>query len=703
MSDTEHKVLVKFETNTKQLQAAMGQITKQAKTLQKTTAQQTKQALSTNKQAAKIQQQIARQAKTQGPQQLTNLKKQNRELTATNRLLQTQTALWGKLKRAVGGLFGGGGGGSGGGGSGGGGGRGGSSPGFWRGLGAGLGRSPNLSRYGIGHGLGTGLRAGIGLAGGGLAALATMPFAAISSDYQAFVTYQRSMGQLSGLNRGAPFGAGYTPNMFNLKDNPNGLTHKLGKLGYMPEEVASLAGQFGRSTGSSKYTQYGATAARVLGMDAGEMSGMFGSLRLGSGQFGAAEKSQFQKMLQAAVKGGVDASTLPEYLSGVKALTDKASGSTGGVVSSLPYAQLLSVFNKSGAPGLSGARGASIAGALEHAIKAPGGGEEGQAMMLSALGFGSGKSYYQALRAQQQGFQTSEGANVVKTMFDYFDRTYGGPGEYSNLALHKVTGLNLSQIEELRGVLGDKDKFAELLKESTATELDVLKNIDKNMEEFLKQSARAAEIQIRDITRGERYAETTERIQDILHDFMDQLSPTIEKIIKVLPPVLETLTSGINELVTFFAHPAEYFSLDDERPDIEKAQKLTKQARAVIERLDRGETLSREEINRALENVREAQSLWAKVVESPGAASLIAADPALSIDAETMPAVRQRAIDRLTTALETASTRMEMFMQTRPVPATEADLGNVSEAVRALGGFVEPSPRATPSHTGGAR
>jgi hypothetical protein len=552
MSVTEHEVRVKFTGDTKSVEASTKRMAKEANKLSKQQKTDFGETLKRQKQTQKI----------SGPQQqrqlTTELKKQNQEYRLTNRLLTQMAAGWQRVAQAAknaGKAIAGGGGGAGRGRAGGGGG--GGSPGFGAGFKAGWGPNPSFSRYGLGHGLATGARAGIGLAGGGLAALATAPIAAISSDYQAWMTYQRSLGGLAGLNKGARFGAGYTMGGMGQ------LTEKMSHLGYMPEEVSNMARTFGRSTGSSAYTGYGGTAAKVLGMDPSEISNLFGEMRRGAGGFGAAQKSDFQKILAAGVKAGVDASTLPEYLEGVQHLTQRAGGAAGGAVSTLPYAQLLAMFEKSGAAGLKGARGSSVLSALEEGFKSPGGGDEGLAVIMGSLGFGragGNTSYYSAKKMMEQGFSGPGGAGNLKNLFDYVDRVTGG-GEEANLYMEGLMGgrLTLDQIETVRGAMaggmsgGDLSK---MLEEMTASELDVLHSIDDNMKEFLSAGARAAHIQKRDIDRGGEYSKSIETMQDTLHQFFDNMAPLIKDVLPAISDGLKFMTEGMTELLNFLRDPA---------------------------------------------------------------------------------------------------------------------------------------------------
>ncbi len=592
MSVTEHEVRIKFTGDTKSVEASTKRMAKEANKLSKQQKVDFGETLKRQKQTQKL-------AGPQQQRQLTGeLKKQNQEYRLTNRLLTQMAAGWQRVAQAAKNAAKavGGGGGAGGAGRGRGGG-GGGAPGFGAGFRAGLGPSPSFSRYGLGHGLATAGRAGIGLAGGGLAALATAPIAAISSDYQAWMTYQRSLGGLAGLNKGARFGAGYT------MGGVDKLSGRMAELGYMPEETVNAARAFGRSTGSSRYTDLGMTAAKVTGMDVGEISSLFGDIRRGAGGFGAEQKSDFQKILSAGVKAGVDASTLPEYLEGLSSLTGRAGSAAGGAVSALPYAQLLAMFQKSGAAGLKGARGASVLSALEEGFKSPGGGDEGLAVIMGSLGFGragGNTSYYSAKKMMEQGFQGPGGAGNLKNLFGYVDRITGG-GEEANLYMEGLMGgrLTLDQIETVRGAMSSgasSGDISKMLESMTASELDVLHSIDDNMKEFLSAGARAAHIQKRDIDRGEKYSGSIERMQDVLHNFFDKMSPLIEEVLPHLADGLEFMTTGVTELVTQMrnlvhvldpdqAVSGEY-TWEQQKKAALSAEKLDKNLRSQLEGVD---------------------------------------------------------------------------------------------------------------------
>lgn len=702
MSVTEHEVRVKFTGDTKSVEAGTKRIAKEANKLSKQQKTDFGETLKRQKQTQKL-------AGPQQQRQLTGeLKKQNQEYRLTNRLLTQMAAGWQRVaqaaKNAAKAVSGGGAGrgrGSGGGGP----------PGFWAGVkrGGDFG-GPGMSRYGLGHGLATGARAGIGLAGGGLAALATAPIAAISSDYQAFVTYQRSLGSLSGLNKGARFGAGYT------LGGVDKLTEKMGHFGYMPEEVANAARMFGRSTGTSKSAGYGMVASKALGMDVSEISGMFGELRRGAGGFGAEQKSDFQKMLAAGVKAGVDASTLPEYLEGLSSLTGRAGSAAGGAVSALPYAQLLAMFQKSGAAGLKGARGASVLGSLEEGFKSPGGGDEGLAVIMGSLGFGragGNTSYYQAKKMMQQGFQGEGGAGNLKNLFDYVDRITGG-GEEANLYMEGLMGgrLTLDQLETVRGAFGkgasteDVDK---MLASMTATELDVLHSIDDNMKEFLSAGSRAAHVQKQDIDRGALTADSIERMQDILHDFFNKVAEPIAEVLPRIADGLEFMTSGMTKLVEVFTKESTVI------PDaaaaeaaFDKAIKLEKVSKQLETNPDSvSDTQLREIVAAnagaaaAIRQYGEQESFGASVQEMLEQAAIgLGLTEGNETTADIMGRQRSERIDRAAEALDRLADRLNRGNDVDPARInTEREL---IAAMQALGIAIPAGSRALIDSTGGS-
>lgn len=560
--DTEYNVKVKFIGDTKNLESSMDRVGKTSKKLER-------QAIITQKREVKHRRAIKKETEALRKYyeriEAPSLKRKNfvlqsqvKQMAAQTKELQKQHSWLAKIRNMIGGGGRGGGGvpGAPGGPGGPGGGPGG--PGAHGGPGGG----PGGRRRGVGVGMRFGRVGGFlrglgftaaSLAAAGAGATIAMPFRAVGSDYQAYIAYTRGMAPLAGLARGMPFGAG--ARLGNLdgsdKGSVNAMAERLAKYGYMSDEVVRAAGVFGRATGSTRDTEYGLKAARGLGLDPNAIAAIFAEMRRAEGSFGAQGKRDFQRMMAAAVKSGVDASTLPEYFEGVTSMVDRAGGALGGSVSVLPYAQLLSLFEKSQFAGLKGARGASVASAIEEAIKRPGGGAEGTAIMMAAIGgfgrVGGMGSYYEAKKAMQMGFQGEGGASVIKNLFDYVDHISGG-GQEANLLLEGLLGgrLTLDQIETVRKAI-DQGKSGEdlqkVLKEMTASELDVLKKIEKNTSAraFLEASAHSAKILRQNIRRGAEFKDPIERMQDIIQKFLSAVQPLVTQVLKVTAGLMEKL------------------------------------------------------------------------------------------------------------------------------------------------------------------
>lgn len=552
MSETKHRVLVEIDADTKKYEAGTRRVAKDANKLTKDQKKAMGESIANTK---KLHQTIGnpQQQSRNAQQELRHLREKIKLINTENRLIRERTRAmsaaitkqrkdYERAERTT------------------------VRGGFRKAMGF---QNPNDRnapnwRSRLGAGLGGALRAGIGLGGMGLAALASIPVQAISQDYQAYFSYARQRGGLAGLARGAPFGAGLTTGSVDE------FRERMGGLGYSPEE--SLAGikSFTRATGSGSAAAPGMRAARALGLETDEVSGIFAELRRGGGSFGEKGYRDFQRVLAAAVKSGVDSSTLPEYLEGVKSLTAGAGGAAGGAVSALPYAQLLAIFEKSGAAGLKGARGASMAGALEEGIKHPGGGDEGLAVVMASMGFGragGNTSYYAAKKMMEQGFQGPQGSAAIKNLFDYVDTITGG-GEESNLYMEGLMGgrLTLDQIETVRKALTEgasTDDVSKMLEDMTATELDHLTSIDNNIKEFLGATIRSAKIANEDITRGEKNREAIEQMQDAVHKLLEDTLPIVQATLPVIADGITFLGGGITKMVEVAGEIAAYFNDSD--------------------------------------------------------------------------------------------------------------------------------------------
>lgn len=704
MSDTTHEVLVKFKGDTKDLEQSTARIAKDANKLSKDQKKTFGESFKKQKEQQKVAGPREQKKTTQ------ELKNQNKELQATNRLLGTQLTWWQKIARAAKGALGGGGKGRGGGGGGKGGGR---TPGFMDGFRHGLGPNPDISRKGLGVGAAHAFRGGLGIAGGLMAYLATLPIQTVQSDYQAYISNQRGMGGLAGLSKGSPFGAGLTTASVRTMQGRMGEEY-----GYSPEETISGARSFARATGNSDFTEAGMGNAKVLGLGADEVASIFGDIRKGSGSFGEKGLKDFQRILAAGVKSGVDASTLPEYFEGISSLVNRAGGAAGGAVSALPYAQILAMFEKSGAAGLKGARGASVASALEEGFKAPGGGDEGTAAVMGSLGYGragGNVSYYEAKKMMQQGFSGEGGAGALKNLFDYVDNITGG-GEESNLYMEGLMGgrLSLDQIETARkavnGGASSKDVEA-MMAEMTASELDVLHNIDENTRAFVAAGALASKLQLEDIDRGAEYAKSVEAYQAAMQHFLTVVAPHLADAMESLVGVLENLMPGVESFAVASANLIREFGLNVTNPvaplaemasNITAGPEMRKNAVALEEAVDAANLTngaSDEELTAGISALLEAARLRREAVVNNLDAAVgdtlagagLGESPTARADAAAAADIRQ-AVVLLQQLADGAIANPENIR-------TQTDF---MEIVRALAISIPPGPRAVTDGTGGA-
>jgi hypothetical protein len=192
-------------------------------------------------------------------------------------------------------------------------------------------------------------------------------------------------------------------------------------------------------------------------------------------------------------------------------------------------------------------------------------------MMLAAMGFGGGASYYEAKRSQQRG--TAGDPNFVKKSMQFVNRAYGGPGEEANLAIEAMLGgrLSLDQIEEVQKAMASGKSQKEIdamIKEAGATELDVMKEIrdllsggDARDKVLLEQSKRSVGIQNENITAGDAMNESLEAIQDVFRDFIQKTLPAVETVLRNLAnllvdmrPVLESVAEAVNNVAEYLPH-----------------------------------------------------------------------------------------------------------------------------------------------------
>lgn len=567
MSETNHDVNIKVKTEgadkaTDDI-ASMG---KASKKIHQQTMGQGKKELGTQQQSAKITKKEREERKREIPRELRELREKNKLFDTENKIRREKLKLLANEERQRRRTFGGG---------------------FRGGMKDRLMPTMPKDRGEAGQMLGSAVAGALanvltGLAGAAIkmfTKLVSMPFQAIGAEYEAYRTHALSLKSLAGYGRG-----GATISSVDaLRKGPGQA------LGYMPDEVVAAMSMTARATGSTKGTDAALTFSRLLGQDVGETTGMFGQLRQAGATDFTRKGDGFQQMVKAVAAGittGLDRARLPEFLTGVMDLTTRAAGRTGGDVSSVPFSNLLATLGSTGASGLQGARGVAVARALEEGLTNPGGGEEGRAIALSAMGFGrngpgGGRSFYDATSALEQG--TTEGnPQFIREMFEHVNATMGagaGGSEEANLALQQMLGgrLTLKQIEEVQKAFAEGKDPTALLEAATETERDVLVDIRTLLsggdDDLLHEARRQSGIANEQIDAGAQLRESLETMHDILRQFLLDTMPAVVRTLKMLAdlmtemkPVLKDLAKAMNDLTSWLRRKQDFTTKVGERP-----------------------------------------------------------------------------------------------------------------------------------------
>lgn len=581
-NNSNHKVKVTFEADTKKLREAMSQVSKDAKKVHtqnskfnREDAKQTTNLNNNNKKQTRETRQNRQREFREAREARRNLQQQNKDLKEQLRIYNQLRKAQRQLNRERGRGGGGGGGDDGPD----------PKPKPRRGGRAGFLRSAASSAL-----LGLG-----GLAFSGIAGLLSMPFGGISDRYQAARSYGMNLSSLAG------FAGGGIP-----KSRVDSLRKGYGQnLGYSAQET--IAAQLATSKATGNYVGGGSALAfgRLLGEDPSAVASMFGVLRQGGvkefGMAGGKGRDEVIKAIAAGMTTGLENARLPEFLDGVMSLTQRASSREGGDVSSTNFSRLLAILGSTRVSGLQGARGVQVASALEEGFTSPGAGEEGMAIGLSAMGFGrsgpgGNRSYYEAKRAMQQG--TAGDPNFIKTMIDQVNAVYGG-GEEANLAIEQMMGgrLSLSQIEEVQKAMASGSKpenLREMLRDMTISERDVLVQIRDLLagnDEMLRTARRSVEIENENIDQGEQMTESLERTQDEFRKFIAEMMPAVLDVLKTLAdfitemrPVLKDIALSANYLAAHFSgkKTANQVTLERAQAETNKANKSAKKLQDVV-------------------------------------------------------------------------------------------------------------------------
>lgn len=412
-------------------------------------------------------------------------------------------------------------------------------------------------RHGLGHrtlgerarAAAPGMRAGMGTAasyaGRGLAAagffVGSALFARGREAYGAAEQYDITQGGLTGLGRRRDF-------------SPHGGA----RFGYSSTDTAAQAGAAARATGNLGSVTQAQALSRALGMDMGAATGVMGQLRgtglkfSGTNGQGGGGADQLKKIIAAGFESGLERARVPEFIEGVGELVSTAQRQFATGVKSDGYASLLALLGRSGQPGLQGSAGVGVAAQLDQAIKNPGGGDAGRAVMLQALGFGTpggNTSYYDAIQQQEKGAMDPQ--NVMKLFQSTGSRF--GQGQQQILALKEMTGLSTNQLEGVRSSLNNGNSAEALEKIKAAMEAS--KPVEEQGLDQMKEMG-AALVRIADqsdilVDEGHEILPSIQKIVDIERDLM-------EKIFPILSDTLPTIARGVGALATMVASLAGF-------------------------------------------------------------------------------------------------------------------------------------------------
>ena len=357
--------------------------------------------------------------------------------------------------------------------------------------------------------------AGVGLAVGAVSRQ-------ISAGYDTYSSYAMQLPSLSGMDTSL--------------GRQRGLDRAAQRYGYGPEDTLQQSSAAALATGQVGAVTQAQRLSRGTSMSANELIGTMKTLtQAGTGFGGGAGvqgRKELEKVISLGFESGIDKARIPEFVKGVEKVVQLQAGRQGGTVGAGGYAEVLQAMGATGAAGLQGDRGAAVFQRLNEAIVKPGGGEAGQALMLQAFGFGKpggGSTYYDALKRQERG---ADKDNVA----DLFAETRGqyGGGQQQILALREMTGLSITQLEELRGAVegmtGDeREKEVErILKEAIPVD-----------EQLLEQAKHQAKLQNRLVEVGVQNKDAIISLQNTINTFISQFIPIASELLEKFSALLK--------------------------------------------------------------------------------------------------------------------------------------------------------------------
>jgi hypothetical protein len=329
-------------------------------------------------------------------------------------------------------------------------------------------------------------------------------------------------------------------------------------LGYTEAETARQAGGVARATGSVRNVTFAQQVSRsAIGMGVGEATDLMGTLTRGGQtgfEAGGKGKREFEMILARGFESGLERARMPEFMDSIGTLVERQSGISVGDVTGASAAKLLSLFGQSQQSGLRGARGGQVMSRLDQAVRRPGGGQEGEAFMLRAFGFGrpGGTSgFMEARRRMQQGVTGEGGVKNLVDMVTQAQREFGR-GEGSTYVLEKMTGLSMDQIIAIKERVdrlkrgGDEESINAEISQFAKKAGPIEDQVNKaNLSGFTHTKKELADINKHLVKIGAKFFPPIHSIQKDINRIVDHWSPEMAKMLQAVADTTKAMADGL--------------------------------------------------------------------------------------------------------------------------------------------------------------
>jgi hypothetical protein len=240
-------------------------------------------------------------------------------------------------------------------------------------------------------------------------------------------------------------------------------------------------------------------------------------------------------MMAGAQAAGLEHAEIPEYLEQVVGAINEMKESLVDVNVNSLNKQLAMLGRLS--PAMAQGGGARILSSVHKAFTSPGGGEWGQALMRSAMGFGApgGQTgFYQAERMRQQG--VNDPKNIPR-LLDQLRKMFPN-AEARAYAGSQALGLSMEQYDKLEQAVGkgEQEKISKIIEESKPIEEQAL----AAMKGVLGETKRQAALFEKGVVAGQIAAPIIEKLEDLSHD-------ALLKILEYVKDIYDVISSWIGE------------------------------------------------------------------------------------------------------------------------------------------------------------